>query len=318
MMVIKQTNSPEDSRLKFSKCWRYIIMAAIVFSCANINAQDASDIWVGKLNLWEKQPITELIQITDNESYSNQPYFFDNNRLLYTQALESEEGESQMDTWLFDFQTGKPTNITESSFSEYSPTPIPSSKDMSVIRVNEQGKQELWQVDLLGKQVKHLAPSIEPVGYQVWLNNEELLLFVLGEPHTLQRVNVTKEGAVAKVVDSHIGASLYRFEQTDWYLYTTTLDGNFLNAYNTQTNKTIQIVRMPKNSEYFSVSRMGNVITSDGETLWQRKFMIKGDKIRPLDGWQEITIKQPQCANGVSRTAISPDTSMIALVCVRE
>lgn len=280
-------------------------------------SQDASDIWVGKLNLWEKQPITELVQITNNEEYSNQPYFFDNNRLFYTQALEVSKDKYQMDSYVFDFQSGIASNITQSDNSEYSPTPVPKTNDMSVISVDEDGKQTLWQIDPLGKYVKHLAQSIEPVGYQTWINDEEMLLFVLGEPNTLQRVNATVEGATGKIIDREIGASLHRFERSDWYLYTTTTDGNFLNAYNEKTDKIIQVTNMPQNSEYFSISRMGNIITSDGKTLWQRKLMVKGDKIRPLDSWQEIKLKHAQCSSGVTRTAISPDTSMIALVCPR-
>jgi hypothetical protein len=297
-------------------------------------SQESSDIWVGKLNLWEKEPIKELVKITNNDQYSNQPYFFDNDRLFYTQALPvSDTGTTpisdssdivteqdvsvQMDSWMFDFTLGKPTNITESAENEYSPTPVPGSQNMSVIKVNAEGKQELWQLDTLGHPLKHLAPSVEPVGYHVWLNKNEVLLFVLGEPNTLQRIDAQDPSAIAQTIDNNIGASLYRFEKTDWFLYTSHNDGNYLNGYNIRTQKVIQIVSMPKNSEYFSISPMGNVITSDGNKLWQRKFMVKGDKIKSLDGWREIKIKQKECAKGISRTSISPDTSMIALVCAR-
>lgn len=319
----------------------YLIIICALLVPLRANAQDASDIWVAKLNLWEKDPITELVRISDNNHYTNQPYFFDNNRLFYTQAMpkenvlinvdviaavseeiqehakEVDETPVQMDTWVFDFSLGKAKNISQSETSEYSPTPYPETPDMSLIRVNDLGKQELWRINMQGKAIAHLAPLIEPVGYHAWLNNKEVLLFVLGEPNTLQRVNALASDANAEVIDKNIGASLYRFEKTDWFLYTSNTDGNYLNAYNTKTKKIIQVVRMPKNSEYFSVSPLGHVITSDGETLWQGKFMMKGDKIKPLDRWQAIKIKQPECAKGISRTAISPDTSMIALVCAR-
>lgn len=283
------------------------------------SAQEDSDIWVGKLNLWEKHPITELVQLTDTNQYSNQPYFFDNARLFFTQAVEAEGSATQTDSWLFDFQSGKAKNITQSASSEYSPTPLPNKSGMSVIRVNDAGKQELWHVDLLGNAVQHLAPMLEPVGYQVWLNNTEQLLFILGEPNTLQRVDSFDPDAQGAIIDTDVGASLFRFEKTDWYLYTRK-DGedNFLHAYNKSTNKTVQIVKMPKNSEFFSVSTMGNVITSDGESLWRKKLIVKGSKLRSLDGWQPMTVKQSQCAKGITRTAISPDTTMIALVCPRQ
>ena len=305
-----------NAKYFYSKTYNALLL--IFVFAFQVSAQQNSDIWVGKLNLWEKNPISELVQITDTNSYSNQPYFFDNSHLFFTQAMDTEESGSQIDVWMFDFKLGASENITESSFSEYSPTPLPYGDGMSVIRVNEEGKQELWEINPQGKAIKNIVPKIEPVGYQVWINNKELLLFVLGEPHTLQRIDTTKPNAEAQIIDSNIGASLFQFEKTDWFLYTSKTDGNYLNAYNVNSKKLIQIASMPKNSEYFSVSPIGHVITSDGTTLWQRKFMQKGDKIRPADNWLPIKITQAECEKGVSRTAISPDTSMIALVCSRE
>jgi hypothetical protein len=315
--MIELTTSLIKKRLRHVVKVNHIALILFGLLSFHATAQQNSDIWVGRLNLWEQNPITELVQITNTNSYSNQPYFFDNSRLFYTQAIDSIESESQIDVWLFDFKLGANKNITQSVESEYSPTPIPNSKNMSVIRVNNEGKQELWEINLQGKAIKNIAQEIEPVGYQVWINNNELLLFVLGEPNTLQRVDVITPNIPAKTIDTNIGASLYRFEKTDWYMYTSTSDGNYLNAYNVKTNKIIQIVSMPKNSEYFSVSPIGHVFTSDGTTLWQRKFMLKGEKIKAMDKWLPIKIKHTECAKGISRTAISPDTSMIALVCPR-
>jgi hypothetical protein len=315
-------------------------MVTLTFMSASSWSQEASDIWVGKLNLWEKEPVTDLFRITDNAKYSNQPYFFDNSRLFYTQAseiqnldnnstqaIDAQDGEEnvaqdqavklQMDTWMFDFILGKSINISQSPQSEYSPTPVPNSPDMSVIRVNEKDEQELWQLDMKGKAIKHLAQSVAPVGYQVWIDDTQLLMFVLGEPNTLQRIDAFKPNAEAIVIDTNIGASLYQFEKTDWFLYTSHNDGHFLNAYNARTSNIIQIEKMPENSEYFSISHLGNIFTSDGKTLWQRKLILKGEKITPLDAWKPINIEQTECAKGISRTAISPDTSMIALVCSR-
>jgi hypothetical protein len=306
---------------RITEYFRIRLCASLLLTCLcafQVNAQQNSDIWVGKLNLWEKDPISELVQITDTDSYTNQPYFFDNSHLFYTQAMNVEGSDSQIDVWVFDFKLGMGKNITQSSSSEYSPTPLPYGAGMSVIRVNAEGKQELWEIDPQGKAIKNIVPEVEPVGYQVWIDNKELLLFVLGEPHTLQRVDSAKANAVAHIVDSNIGASLFQFEKTDWFLYTNKTDGNYLNAYNIESKKVIQVASMPKNSEYFSVSPIGHVITSDGTTLWQRKFMLKGEKIKAMDKWVPIKVSQIECEKGVSRTAISPDTSMIALVCPRE
>ncbi len=306
-------SAPLKNRSKLT--FHTLLLSILVSFSLHSHAQENSDIWVGKLTLSQKHPITELVQITDSDGYTNQPYFFDNSRLFFTQATQSQEEPSQMDIFVFDFVLGTTTNITQSQSSEYSPTPLPRKPGFSVIRVNNENKQELWTINPQGSTDEHLVRAIEPVGYQVWVNEHELLLFVLGEPNTLQRVDTRKPDKMGLVIDRHIGASLYKLSNSDWILYTRLDEGNYLHAYNIVTGKTIQVLSMPNNSEFFSVSSQGEIFSSDGQTLWRRALFVKGDTLSSSDTWQALVIKQPQCSSGISRTAISPDTSMIALVC---
>lgn len=300
---------------------------------ANVYAQapSGSDIWLARLNVNAAEPISDLVAISNNKLYTNQPYFFDNTRLYYTQMVvqevakdDSEQNVQQTDVILFDIALGKTKNLTQSLSAEYSPTPIPNKQGMSVIRVNEEGKQELWALDAQGKQVSHLAPEIEPVGYQVWLNNTELLLFVLGavdasgeaEPHQLQRVHANTNGELS-IIDQGIGASLYRFKQTQWFLYSKDMgeEGNWLYAYHATTRKKLRIATLPQGSEYFAITPSGIVFTSDGKQLWRRQLVDLKTKLAPQQEWDSIKIKEKNCQKGVSRIGISPDESMIALVC---
>lgn len=309
-------------------------------------AQEGSDIWIGKLDIDKKQPIRDLIRVTDTDGYTNQPYFFNNTQLYYTQ-MHSEEDKLQTDIHVFDLALGQDLNLSQSAESEYSPTPIPGRQAMSVIRVNLAGKQELWELNLQGKAIRHLVPHVEPVGYQVWLSNDSLLLFVLGEPHTLQKVIVAEqtgepvvENAIEKadkanVIDSYIGASLYRYMQGPWYLYSKNYtaipseqvskdpvlsqieQGNWLYAYNAETGKVRRVVELPENSEYFALTPSGYVITSDGAQILTQAIINDEDKLKPFDKWRTIKISESQCGSGVSRMAVSGDGSMIALVCPR-
>lgn len=295
-----------------------------LFGAAFSHAQEGSDIYIGKLNFWHKQPITELTQVTDNNRYSNQPYFFDSQHLYFTQAEISEtptanttELAQQMDIFVYQLSEQSMKNVTNSSESEYSPTPVPNSQDMSVIRVNAENKQELWTIDTSGQLKTHLVPAIEPVGYQVWLNAEELLLFVLGEPHSLQRVNIKTPNAQGEVVDTHIGASLFQFEQSDWFLYSKNTDTNMLKAYNAAQGTSQDVTELPAGSVYFSVGATGHVMTSDGNTLYHRQIIKKGKRLQAQGTWTPIKIEGEACQNGISRTAISHFGDKVALVCAR-
>jgi hypothetical protein len=311
------TNVTIERKMKAIHPYFALAFAALFTSLlTSLHAQEASDIYLGKLNLWHKQPITDLVRVTDTDGYTNQPYFFGSGSLYFTQAVTKEQ-QSQMDIFKYQLSGEAISNVTQSPESEYSPTPLPKGSGMSVIRVNAEGKQELWTLDDKGQAIEHLVPAIEPVGYQVWINNSELLLFVLGEPQTLQRVSIDTPDAVGKVVDSFVGASLYQFENSNWFLYSQTQDGNLLKAYNAKLDSTITVTELPEGSQYFSVSSTGHIITSDGNTLYHRQLIAKGDKLRAQGNWERITIDGSECQSGISRTALSHFGDKIALVCTR-
>jgi hypothetical protein len=283
------------------------------------HAQEGSDIWLGDFTLEPTASISNLVPISDNEQYTNQPYFFDINHLYYTQALGADDAV-QMDIFVHRIRENQSKNVSNSDESEYSATPLPYDEGMSVIRVDASGKQALWELSSAGEPMRHLVPAIEPVGYQVWLNANELLLFVLGEPHTLQRADINQLNSAGKVIDDNIGASLYQFANSDWFLYTRASMGNFsmLKAYHRKTGLTQDIMPMPEGIQYFSVSPNGYVITSDGQQLLMHKLAIEGNSLLPTDAWQAISIEGSACASGINRTAISPLGDKIALVCARQ
>ncbi len=309
----------------------------------SLQAQEGSNIWIGKLNIESRAPINQLFQLTKTPTYSNQPYFFDSARLYYTQ--QHGEGDNlQTDIHLFDLITGKDTNLTQSPTSEYSATPVPGKAAMSVIRVNSQGKQELWEFDLQGNPEQHLFPGIEPVGYQLWTGPQTLLLYVLGAPQTLRSVdmNDVKTGEIGQtqpvyeglIHDRFIGASLNRYKKSSRYLYSKNYDtidysvyekdpllidieqGNWLYAFNSGTNKISRVAKLPDKSQYFAITPSGYAITSDGEDVLSLRLVVNTEeKLIPIDDWKPIKIPEPSCQKGVSRINISLDGSMIALVC---
>ncbi|MBF7074265.1 hypothetical protein ISG33_12735 [Glaciecola sp. MH2013] len=304
-----------------------LVLSFIAFLSSLVMAQEGSDIYIGKLNLLDKEAISDLKRITENGQYTNQPYFFGHNTIFYTQALElpsasDEPASVQMDIFEYNIDTELTRNFSNSSESEYSPTPLPNSKGMSVIRVNEQGKQELWRLNEKGSAVEHLVPAIEPVGYQLWLNQHEMLLFVLGEPHTLQKVDIKQPESPGTVVDTNIGASLYRFKQSDWYLYSKAEDDsvdnavkNSLKAYNHKSGTTLVVSDLPLTSQYFALSPTGHVISSDGKHIYQRQLMLKDKQLQAVSEWQKVELEHDKCDSGVSRMNVASHSGLIALVC---
>ena len=82
----------------------------------------------------------------------------------------------------------------------------------TVIRVEPDGTQRLWQFDRAGGEPRLVLTDIKPVGYHAWVDADHLALFVLGQPATLQLARVTT--GKAEVAARDIGRSLHRVPGT--------------------------------------------------------------------------------------------------------
>jgi hypothetical protein len=126
-------------------------------------------------------------RVTDREGYDNQPQFLpDGSGLVYS----SIGAGGTSDIWLYDLVSGEAAVLVETPESEYSPTPIPGRAAISVVRDYGDLVQQLWAFPLDGGTPELLLPDVNPVGYHAWADGNDLLLFVLGEPMTLQGATV--------------------------------------------------------------------------------------------------------------------------------
>jgi hypothetical protein len=143
----------------------------------------STDIFVFDVN---QGRLENVQRVTDREGYDNQPKFLpDGERLVYS----SMRG-AQTDIYLYDLKRNSEAKLTASPQSEYSPTPVPGTDAISFVRDFGNLKQQLWSQTLDGKKSKQLLGAVNPVGYHSWVDAQSLMLFVLGEPHTLQLATV--------------------------------------------------------------------------------------------------------------------------------
>jgi len=116
-------------------------------------------------------------KITDFAGYNNQPFFMpDGKSILYTSIRNK-----QADIYRYDLQTGTTTQVTNTPESEYSPTLMPDKKNISVVRVEADGKtQRLWKFPLDGGPPSLILEDIKGVGYHLWVDDHTLALFIVG------------------------------------------------------------------------------------------------------------------------------------------
>lgn len=170
------------------------------------NAMAANQIWLTQV---EQGKASETHAITELLDYVNQPLLTDSG-VYFSQSFAVDSADatnSQTELLWYDFEQKKAINLTRSSVSEYSPTLLPDKSGLSSVVVEADGKQKLWRYPFH----PHVAPSrivydVEPVGYHAWGIKNDVVMFILGEPHTLQYMLIEQQ--TPQVIATDIGRTL--------------------------------------------------------------------------------------------------------------
>lgn len=303
---------------------RSIVLTALLLFSFMCHAQSTiTNLWLFDLSYDNEQPhIEHARKITDTHAYTNQPYFYDDNQALYYTQSFPAGSVSQTDVMKFDISRGFHSNLTHTADSEYSPTPLPHKKGFSAIRVDKRKKQWLW---LYTHKQNNKFSALEPIGYHVWMGEDEALAFVLGDTHTLQRV---RADLPPTVVDSNIGPSLWAIPDTGLFSYTKNPAPDkqpwTLMSYDPATERTSLLATLPKGAYYMAWSPGAKALAAVETRVYAWDFK---EPVTPLNEtsapadekvqgpWQVWLELQEYCPGGASRLHMSTDGRQLAAVC---
>ncbi len=275
----------------------------MLFVCTILFSQEATEIYLFDLNKTDSTyTLTNPINISENEGYDNQPSFSEDG----TSILFSSIRNGQTDIAVFDMEFGFRSWLTNTDGSEYSPASIPKKKkNFSCIRLNEDGSQLLYKYSYKNKDPEVLIPGLQ-VGYYIWFDNKTIISFVLGDVETLQVSFFTCE--IKYPVQQKIGRSFQKIPNTD------------LISFISKSHETPEIYSLnPMNSEitYITDPIEGSedlAWTLDGSMLMGKDAKIYKFKPHNDENWQEITIESDLPIKNITRLAVSPDGTKIAVV----
>lgn len=280
-------------------------ITCIVLSTMNVNAD--TDVFIADITFAHGQyTIQNPINITNRKGYDNQPYFnTDSSGVFFTSQFDS-----QTDIMFYDIKSRQKINISNTKdTSEYSPTPFLLGEKISFIKVEEDNTQRLWSMDIHKANPKQslLNRHIKPVGYHAWGKQNDLALFVLGEPMMLQYIANVKQ-ASGKVVANNIGRTI-RYNATLSAFSFTESDQHVLSTYNPTSDMVTAYRPLPNATQDYEWLTDKTVVVGNGSTL--QTWSID----QPTQPWQTIAEMAPVCNTQISRLAISNDTKKIAFVC---
>jgi dipeptidyl aminopeptidase/acylaminoacyl peptidase len=241
------------------------------------------------------------VRVTERAGYDNQPAFSPDGRSLYFTSFEG----GQTDILRLDLAARGTAPVTRTAESEYSPTPAPQG-GVSVIRVEADGTQRLWRFHEGGGEPELLLPGIKPVGYHAWQDAGTLVLFVLGDPSTLQVADL--QSGKAETVARGVGRCLRpvpgrraisfveKASPGEWWLSEVAFPGR----------ATRRLARMPQGVEDYAWLPDGRVLAGQGARLLEL----------PAGGahWRQVASYEDPALRNITRLAVSPRGDRLALV----
>ena len=270
-----------------------IVLPFVVYSQSN------TEIYLFDLSFENDQlQITNGKNISNNEGYDNQPSFQYNNRLLFA---STRNGQTDILAYTLNGTTKWLSDTPQGS--EYSPMSIPTSKDVSAVRLDTTGLQRLYHYRS-GKSKVVLKDKV--VGYYVWHDRNTVVSFVLGEPNELVVSHIKNN--TNRTVDTKIGRSLHNIPNTNLVSYISKKNENWeIRSLDVTTGETKKIVHTVPNVEDLCWLNDGSILMGKGKVLY--RFDPKKDT-----DWKIVKLFDTETFDNITRMAVNRSNNKLALV----
>jgi dipeptidyl aminopeptidase/acylaminoacyl peptidase len=277
-------------------------------------ARPSTDVFVAPLKVsGAAVTIGSPVNISSSTGYDNQPSFTPDGASILFTSVRGDAKQSEIYRFDFGAGAGTLTRLTETAESEYSPTVTPDGKHFSVIRVEGDGTQRLWQFTIDGKSPSLVLTDVKPVGYHAWTDDRTLALFVLGKPATLQVADRTTGAATTIAHD--IGRSIQRIPGRNTVSFVwreVPAGGNTATLSIRELDPKTRAVT-PLVSAVAGATEADLAWTPDGLLLMAHNGALYGWR-RGDATWTRVADLAALGLTGVSRMAVSPKGDRIAFV----
>lgn len=244
----------------------------------------------------------EVINLSNNAGYDNQPSFYSNGMILF-----SSNRNGQTDVAVYTLSDGSLTWKTNTpGGGEYSPLRIPESEDFSAIRLDEDGHQRLYRYNWDTGKPKTLVKDLK-VGYHVWYSPEILVSSVLVEDRMDLVVSNLKDGT-NYTFQKNVGRSLHLIPGSGLVSFVNKEDGKRqLKSTDPVSGATQVITDLPPGVEDVCWLSDGTILAGVDHTILQFK---PGNS----ETWSIFRILPKGEICRITRIARDPSSGLLAIV----
>jgi len=293
--------------------FRLIALAVIlVFNSNFVSSQTAlpkTDIYL--LDMKMKSGRIELgmpIKITEWSGYDNQPMFLPDGKSLFHTSIRDDD---QADIYRYNLASNALSNVTKTYESEYSATPMPDGKFFSVIRVEKDSTQRLWKFPIAGGEPGLVLGNVKPVGYHTWGDANTVVMFVLGNPITMQIADIRT--GKADTVAQNIGRSLHKIPKRETISFVHKVSENewLIKQLDLKTRAIATLAKtLPASEDYAWISPDILLMGKDSK-LYQYD-------LKKNDDWLEVADFSIAGLKSITRLAVNSKGDKLAVVALSQ
>lgn len=264
-----------------------------------------SEIFLASLEWQDGRPtVSNARNITQRQGYDNQPQFSSDGKSLFFTAIHDDE---QADIYRYLIDDGQTIPYANTPQSEYSPTVMPGSGGLSVVRVEDDGTQRLWRFPAANAEAELVLESVRDIGYHAWLSPGKLAVFLVGDPVRLELVDVHSERRAG--IATQVGRALARIPAEDALAFVDQQASDLWRVvrYDLDTGAFAELITTPPGSQDFAWAANGGLFMGDGARLlfWDGHADSQWQTVRDFSASYQGTI---------TRIAVAPAMDRIAFV----
>ncbi|WP_339697566.1 hypothetical protein [uncultured Marixanthomonas sp.] len=269
-------------------------------------AQENTEVYIMNINAsYSGLEVYNLQNISENTGYDNQPFFIDNNNVVF-----AGNNEGQTDISVYNIPSEEKSFFhSPTKGGEYSPVQIPNSKKITAVRLDPDGKQRLYTYDGNSSN-EETIPNLQ-IAYYAFNNEQTLLASVLAQ----NELNLILANLQTQKVDTlkyNAGRSLHKVPNTKRTMSYTFLneDDNYdIYQLNTETLESYFVAELPIGIQDHIWLSESKLLIGSGNKLFLYDLFGNGE-------WQEVANLSEYNITNITRLAVSPDGKKLALVAV--
>lgn len=246
---------------------------ALIIS-STIFAQTNTEVYVFDIvKIADKVDLQNGTNISNNSGYDSQPYFYNNDNIIFAAARNGET-----DIAMYDLNQKKQPlyYISETkNGGEYSPQRIPMSNNVSAVRLDKDGLQRLYSYNFKTKKSIELIANLK-VAYPTWYDKKTVVAAVIVNDSLeliISDLNAKTNISVAK----NVGRSVHKIPNSDLvsFISKEKKENWLLKSLNIKTKEIKTITSVGKSEDVCWLPN-GNLLITDRNMIYQ--FNPKKDK----------------------------------------